>query len=80
VLQVLQSKQIWTYLADQTCCIPWKKFKIQVTTQSKLPDVSSLGAAPDASPLATILLAMAILLPRVEKACRITGDALLEGQ
>ena len=40
------------------------------------------GATPDASPSATVLLlAVAIsVVPGVEEACRVSGDALLEGQ
>lgn len=38
------------------------------------------GAALDASPPATVLLALATELPGVEEACRVAGDALLEGQ
>jgi len=44
--------------------------------------VAGPGATPDASPSATVLLAVAMiwLLPQVEDACRVAGDAVLEGQ
>jgi len=69
---MFQSKQRRTYLANQSCSGAWK---------SKLLDVASLVAAPDASPLAAILLAVATISPpRAEKPCRVASDAVLEGQ
>jgi len=44
----------------------------------KLEDVACPVAAPDASPPAAVLLAVSP--PRVEEACRVTGDAVLECQ
>jgi len=44
-------------------------------------DVTSPVAAPDASPSATVLLAVATISPpRGEEACRVAGDGVLECQ
>ena len=44
-------------------------------------DVTSPVAAPDASPSATVLLAVATISPpRGEEACKVAGDGVLECQ
>jgi len=43
--------------------------------------VAGPGATPDASPsAAVVLLAVATSVPGVEDTCRVSGDAMLEGQ
>ena len=70
---MFQRKQRRTYLANQS-------FSAGVA-KSKLVDVASPVAAPDASPPAAILLAVATISPpRAEEPCRVAGDAVLEGQ
>jgi len=80
VLQVLQSKQRGTYLTNKSCSTV--NDVVIGVTKSKLEDMACAVAAPDASPSATVLLAVAMiwLLPQVEDACRVAGDAVLEGQ
>jgi hypothetical protein len=70
---MIQRKQRRTYLAHQS-------FSAGVA-KSKLVDVASPVAAPDASPPAAILLAVATISPpRAEEPCRVAGDVVLEGQ
>jgi len=80
VLQVLQSKQRGTYLTNKSCSTV--NDVVIGVTKSKLEDMACAVAARDASPSATVLLAVAMiwLLPQVEDACRVAGDAVLEGQ
>jgi len=77
---VLQSKQRGTYLTNKSCSTV--NDVVIGVTKSKLEDMACAVAAPDASPSATVLLAVAMiwLLPQVEDACRVAGDAVLEGQ
>ena len=72
---MIQSKQRRTYLAGQ---IWWEGAS---TSKSKLVDVASSVAAPDASPLAAVLLVVATVSPpRAEDAATVAGDAVLECQ
>ena len=77
---MLQSKQRGTYLTNKSCSTV--NDVVIGVTKSKLEDMACAVAAPDASPSATVLLAVAMiwLLPQVEDACRVAGDAVLEGQ
>ena len=80
---MLQSKQGTTYLANQGCGVTVDV--VVGVAEPKLDDMAGTAAAPDASPPAAILLAVTVatiwlLLPRVEDACWVAGDALLEGQ
>ena len=68
---MFQSKQRRTYLTNQIC------FKFGAA-KSKLVDVASPVAAPDATPPAAVRLTF--LPPRVEESCLIAGDATLECQ
>ena len=70
---MIQSKQRRTYLADQFC--------LEGASKTKLVDVASSVTAPDASPVATVLLVVATVSPpRAEDAARVAGDAVLECQ
>ena len=70
---MIQSKQRRTYLADQFC--------LEGASKTKLVDVASSVAAPDASPPAAVLLVVATVSPpRAEDAVRVAGDAVLECQ
>ena len=72
---MIQSKQRRTYLSLHSC------FYFSGVSKLKLMDVASPVAAPDASPSATVLLAMATISPpRGEEACRVAGDGVLECQ
>ena len=72
---MIQSKQGRTYLAGQI----WSEGVS--TSKSKLVDVASSVAAPDASPPAAVLLVVATVSPpRAEDAARVAGDAVLECQ
>ena len=72
---MIQSKQRRTYLADQIMS------EGPSTSKSKLVDVASSVAAPDASPPAAVLLVVATVSPpRAEDAARVAGDAVLECQ
>jgi len=74
---MFQIKQRRTYLADQACEI----LLLVVVAEKKLEDMAGPVAAPDASPPAAVLLVEAASsLPRCEDACRVLGDALLEGE
>ena len=77
---MLQSKQRGTYLTNKSRSTV--NDVVIGVTKSKLEDMACAVAAPDASPSATVLLAVAMiwLLPLVEDACRVAGDAVLEGQ
>ena len=70
---MIQSKQRRTYLADQFC--------LEGASKTKLVDVASSVAAPDASPPAAVLLVVATVSPpRAEDACGVAGDTMLECQ
>jgi hypothetical protein len=80
---MLQSKQGTTYLTNQGCGVTVDV--VVGVAEPKLDDMAGTVAAPDASPPAAVLLVVAVatvwlLLPRVEDACWVAGDALLEGQ
>ena len=73
---MIQSKQTRTYLADLICLEV-----ASCASKSKLVDVASSVAAPDASPPAAVLLVVATVSPpRAEDAATVAGDAVLECQ
>lgn len=83
VPEMLQRDQRMAYLANQTCSNVGV-----IVSEVELDDMAGEVAAPDASPLATILFQQLIIiiiivassLPGGEEACRILDDAFLERQ